>query len=102
MKKFVPSNGTEFQCFFSDYCDKCKHERYIHFPNEDRGRCEILNQVMLADNPEDSPEELQYIEGKPVCTKWEYWDWGNENDGFNEPEPEEEIDPNQLSLFEEK
>ncbi len=45
-------------------------------------------------------KKLIYDENdKPICTDWQKWDWGGDDDGWNEP-PEPPIDdPNQLMLF---
>lgn len=102
-RKYIPSNGTEGEGFMSAFCYQCIHERWIHRQDEDReeDKCDILSRAFLynVDDPE-YPEEWTYDEnGKPTCTNWQKWDWGNDRDGFNEPPEPPPYDPNQLVLF---
>jgi len=102
-RKYQPSNGTEGMIFTEQYCEQCLHEKWMHTQNDDDLKCEILSDSMVYDiNDKEYPSEWQYNEkDEPICTKWQKWDWGNnDNDGFNEP-PNNPIDddPNQLMLF---
>lgn len=97
-KKYQPSNGTEGMYFMEKFCEQCIHD---HTPTEKF--CEIIALTMCLDiNHKDYPDEWIYNESnEPICTKWKKWDWGDDDDGFNEPpdEPYEPNDPNQLMLF---
>ena len=104
-KKYQPSNGECGRNFEAKFCHQCIHERWVHRMDEDRDedKCEIYNAMIISDvMDKDYPMELTYDEnGYPTCTKWQKWDWGNDNDGFNEPpeKPYEPQDPNQLMMF---
>lgn len=99
-EKFQPSNGTEGMIFMEAFCDHCIHEKFCHTGEHGDLQCEILSNTMLYGvNDKEYPQEWQYnAEGWPVCTKWKYWDWGNDGDGFNEPPEPEPYNPNQLVL----
>lgn len=105
MRKYQPSNGTEGMIFMEEYCEQCIHERWCHFQDENKeeDKCQILSNTMIYDvRDEEYPEEWTYDENdNPICTKWQKWDWGNDNDGWNEPPepPYEPQDPNQLMMF---
>jgi hypothetical protein len=47
------------------------------------------------------PKEWVYKEGKPVCTNFVKWDWGNDGDPDDPDNPKAPPppDPNQLDLF---
>lgn len=65
-----------------DFCDK---------------QCKILNESML----EGHVKEWVYDENdKPSCTEFIKWDWGNDEDGWNEPPDNHPINdpPNQLKM----
>ena len=92
-KPFKPSNGTEGEIWMEKFCYQCIHERWSHHQNEDGGKCEILTNGLIG----EQPKEWMFSEnGWPVCTEWKFFDWGNDKDGFNEPPPPEPYDPNQL------
>ena len=101
-ESWMPSNGTEGMEFTGNFCDECLHERWSHYPDQDReeDKCKILNKSMI-DPPVD---EWQYDEeGYPHCTKWVHFDWGDEDDpnepGDDWPFKPIPTGPNQLSLF---
>ena len=102
-KRFRPHNGTEGMDFIDQYCSCCIYERWMHHQDEDKeeDKCGILTKtyVYKTTDPE-YPDEWTYDnEGKPVCTAWQHWDWGNDEDGWNEPPEDTPIDPNQLVMF---
>lgn len=105
MKKYQPSNGTEGMIFTENFCEQCLHERWCHFPDEDKDedKCEIWNNTMIYNiNDKEYPEEWIYdSDDNPTCTKWQKWDWGNDNDDRKEPPkpPYEPQDPSQLMMF---
>ena len=95
--KYQPSNGTEGMIFTDQYCMQCKHCD----PNpEGEKQCDILLRTLVHDiNDEEYPSEWTYSEKDvPVCTKWEKWNWGSEENP-TPPEEPEFIDTNQLNLF---
>lgn len=99
-KPYRPSNGTEGECFFNHYCDHCIHD------NGDDKLCDIIAASMAfdIDDPEYPKEWIYEQENErlngihPVCTKYKYWDWGNDEDGRNVPPEPIPDDPNQLVL----
>lgn len=97
-RKYQPSNGTEGMCFMENFCDQCIHDNV-----ESKKYCEIVTLTMSLDiKDKDYPKEWVYDENdKPTCTNWQKWDWGNNDDGRNDPPkpPYEPQDPNQLMLF---
>jgi len=101
-RKYRPSNGTEGECFHESYCYQCIHERWVHRQNEnkDEDKCDIWNRALLHEpNEEEYPVEWTYKNGTPVCTSFEKFDWGNDDNGYNEPPPKPEPpDPNQLCM----
>lgn len=102
-RKYQPSNGSEGMSFISAFCDNCIHERWSHHQDENReeDKCGILSRTMLhnVDDPEYPTEWTYDKDGRPLCTAWKQWNWGNEIDGYNEPPPPPvPVDPNQLSL----
>lgn len=100
-RKFRPSNGTDEMVFIDTYCYQCIHEKWIHGQNDNDKKCDILsNMYLLEIDDKDYPMELTYNkEGFPTCTEFKKWDWGNDDDGFNEPPEPDPDDPNQLMLF---
>jgi len=53
-------------------------------------------------NDKEYPIEWQYVDGKPTCTAWVKWDWGNDGDPDNPNNPKAPPpppDPRQLNLF---
>ena len=98
--KYQPSNGTEGMIFMDKFCGQCIHE---HIPTEKY--CKIVALTMGLDKKDkDYPNEWTYDEeGKPTCTKWKKWDWGDGGfggDDWNEPPPPPyDPGPNQLMLF---
>ena len=99
---FQPSNGTEGIMFCEKFCDQCLN---CH-PNPDKNpQCDILMLTMCF-YPTDKEYPKEWIfneEGWPVCTAWQKWDWGNDDDFREPPEPPcEPQDPGQLTIFTEK
>lgn len=91
-KPFQPSNGTEGMIFTEAFCECCIYE---HPHPEMKPKCDILSGSMI----EGQQPEWQYSpEGWPICTKWKHWDWGNDDDGWNEPPEPEPDDPDQLVI----
>lgn len=98
MKKYRPSNGTEGDYFMSKFCYQCIHDNPDY--NAKSPRCEIMTLTMcLSVDDKDYPKEWTYDEnGKPICTEWRKWDWGNDGDHDDRDNPKAPIpdDPNQL------
>ena len=103
MKKYKPSNGTEGEGFMGQYCYQCIHERWVHAMEEDieQDKCDILTRTMIHDiNDPEYPSEWTYDDnGKATCTKWQKWDWGDDDDRNEPPEKPIQIGPNQLGIF---
>ena len=102
-QKYRPSNGSEGMAFQEKFCESCIHEKFIHTAADGDKQCDILSRSMIYDVEDfDYPEEWIYDRhDRPTCTKFYRWDWGNVEDGLNEPD-ENEIpveDPDQLKLF---
>ena len=100
MKKYQPSNGSEGDWFCHKFCFNC-----IHCDPDPEGekQCDILYRSLCysVDEPE-YPKEWCYDEdGKPHCTDWVKWDWGNDGDPDDPDNPKAPpiIDPDQLNLF---
>lgn len=100
--KYRPSNGTEGMFFTEHFCAHCIHEKWTHTQKDGDKQCDILSNSMLYDRDDSKyPEEWTYDDkGKPTCTAWVKWDWGNDNDegGLKEPPQIPPDDPNQLCL----
>lgn len=87
--------------FMEDYCMNC-----IHCDPDPEGekQCDILCRTMVFSvNDPEYPGEWTYDDdGKPTCTEWVKWDWGNDGDP-DDPNNGRPIgpsnDPNQLGLF---
>lgn len=98
-RKYRPSNGDEGMWFTGTYCMNC-----IHCDPNPNGpkQCEILGKTLwLSVNDPEYPAEWIYDEqGKPICTAWKKWDWGNDGnpDDPNNPKAPIPEDPNQLCL----
>lgn len=61
----------------------------------------ILCKTMVYEvNDPKYPEEWTYdANGSPVCTAWQKWDWGKDDDGnWIEPAPPPIDDPRQLTM----
>ena len=102
MRKYQPSNGTEGEMFHENYCYQCIHERWVHRQDENKeeDKCDIWSAAMIYDLKDPRyPEEWTYENGQPTCTGFKKWDWGNDDDGWNEPPPPPPPeDPNQLVM----
>ncbi len=100
---FRPSNGTEGIIFHDAFCGNCIHEKFSHTQVHGDLQCEIMDNMILFEIKEEGyPVELVFSDdGWPICTNWKKWDWGNDDDGWNDPPepPYEPQDPNQLMLF---
>ena len=99
-KKYRPSNGTEGDYFMSEHCYQCIHDNPDY--NAKSPRCDIMGNAMCMDvNDKDYPIEWTYDEnGKPTCTSFKKWDWGNDGDP-NDPENPKYVapdSPNQLVM----
>lgn len=98
---YRPSNGSEGMGFTGEFCDNCVHEN----PDPDSKRkCELLSATMMLDPWEKGyPREWQYTpEGKPTCTAFVKWDWGNDGDPDDPDNPKklpDPPDPCQMDLF---
>jgi len=99
MKKYRPSNSSEFEGFAEIYCYQCLHERWHHFMEDDNeeDKCEILTKSLVND---DGVDEWVYSDhsGLPTCLKFQYhnWDNGEPDVGFKTYNI---TDENQLNLF---
>lgn len=78
--------------FIEEWCDNCIHQH----PDPDNER--QCNDILLLSLIGTQPKEWIYRNGKPVCTAFVKWDWGNDDDGWNEPPEPEPDDPNQLVM----
>jgi len=58
-KPYMPSNGTEGECFESAWCAKCQHDDY-----ENDVYCALLAKSHCG----EQPEEWIYKCGAPTCT----------------------------------
>ena len=92
-KPYRPSNGTEGEEFYCQFCYRCKHDDYFretatseaHEPGDKN--CEIWFQML------DGNQQKEWIhdwQGCPMCTAFEEYD-EDDDDG--------PIDPNQMFLF---
>jgi hypothetical protein len=99
-RKYRPSNGTEGDYFMSKFCYQCIHDNPDY--NAKEPRCEIMTLTMCLDlNDKEYPKEWCYGEdGKPKCTNFVKWDWGNDGDPNDPDNPKAPIpdDPNQLCM----
>lgn len=100
-EKYQPSNGSEGEWFTEKYCMNC-----IHCDPDPEGakQCEILCKTFVfSPADEEYPNEWTYNdEGKPVCTSWVKWDWGEDgdpDDPDNPNRPPDPPDPSQRDLF---
>ncbi len=96
-KPYTPSNGTEGTWFISKFCDNCVHQ---HPDPENPRQCyDILLKSLMGGQP---PEWVYNEEAEPVCTAFVKFDWGDEDDGWNDPDgpdsPIQPEDPNQLLI----
>lgn len=97
---FMPSNGTAGTIFCGKFCDNCIHQHPS--PDSDH-QC---NDILLLSLIGEQPKEWVYDStGRPTCTAFVRWDWGNGRDGWNDPRdpngplaPEPPSDPNQLLM----
>lgn len=104
---FRPSSGTEGMDWMEDFCFQCIHDNPYLDNNEKhwmgKRRCDLMTASMLFCPTEpEYPKEWIYKDGKPICTKFQKWDWGNDgdpDDPDNPKAPPPPPDPNQLSLF---
>jgi len=99
---WMPSNGTDGMIFNGEFCEQCIHERWIHHMEEDKDedKCEIWSRAIIG-APKPIPEWQFSDKGWPICTKWQKWDWGDDDDDNEPPENLKPISigPNQLSLW---
>lgn len=95
-KKYRPSNGTEGDYFMSEHCYQCIHDNPDY--NAKSPRCDIMGNTMCMDvNDKDYPSEWTYDEnGKPTCTSFKKWDWGNDGDP-NDPDNPKYVIPDSPS-----
>ena len=99
MSKYRPSNGTEGMWFADKFCANCIHDNPDYEAKEPR--CEILTLTMCFDvTDKEYPKEWCYEDGKPTCTKFKKWDWGNDGDPNDPDNPKAPIpiSPNQLVI----
>lgn len=86
--------------FTDHYCANCIHEKWMHTQKESDKKCEILSNSMIF-SPWEPGYPKEWVEdegGRAECTEFVKWDWGNDEDGWNEPPPTPP-DPNQTDLF---
>lgn len=97
---YRPSNGTEGECFIYYHCRQCIHD---HPDMMHPKKCLILTSTMCFDPTDpEYPKEWIYKDGKPTCTNYVKWDWGNDGDPDDPDNPKATPpppDPNQLHLF---
>ena len=103
--RFFPSNGTEGMAFIENFCAHCIHEKYMH---DGAGmKCEILDNSFLHDRPclnkDLKFDGWEWFQNENFydwqCRQYKHWDWGNDEDGWNEPPEYIPDDPNQLVMF---
>jgi len=100
MKPYQPSNGTEGSYFMEDFCFHC-----IHCDPDPEGekQCEILCDTMVFNiGDKEYPKEWIYDSlGKPTCTAYVNWNWGEDGDPDDPDNPKAPIvpDPNQKDMF---
>lgn len=99
--KYQPSNGSEGDWFTGKFCWQC-----IHCDPDPEGakQCDILCKSLVFDTKdEEYPSEWTYDDnGKPTCTAWQKWDWGNDGDPDDEDNPKAPPalpDPDQMNMF---
>lgn len=61
IKKYRPSNGTEGECFYYEFCFKCQKHLSCRIPEK--------TQDYLVDHPK-YPSAWQYKNDIPVCIKF--------------------------------
>lgn len=97
---YIPSNGTEGMGFTENFCEQCIHQNPD--PNSPK-QCELLlASLFYYPTDPEFPKEWIYKDGKPTCTKFVKWDWGNDgdpDDRDNPKAPPPPPDPNQLDMF---
>lgn len=97
-KKYQPSSGSEGVWFCGKFCDHCLNQ---HPDPDNPKQCMILCHTMVYNvKDKEYPEEWIYDENdNPVCTAWQKWDWGRDDDGnWIEPPVAPPDDPNQLCM----
>lgn len=63
----MPSNGSEGEYFYAQWCARCVREPYARDENA-KGRCPILTRAQLD---RDAPEWIKDDDGaNPRCTKF--------------------------------
>lgn len=84
-ESFQPSNGTDGMMFTDEFCCNCIHQ---HPDPDHEKQCMILMRTLVYYTTDPQyPKEWRFnAEGWPVCTAWQKWDWGNEDDGWNDPD----------------
>jgi len=101
-KKYCPSNGTEGEMFFSEFCYQCIHEKFSHTQKHGDKQCDIMsNSLLYYPSEEGFPKEWIYDENnRPTCTAFKKWDWGNDGDPDDPGNPKYSPpdDPNQLCM----
>lgn len=101
-KSFMPSNGTEGDCFTSAFCDRCINEKFTHTQKHGDAQCDIYSRSIIywyTDDPRYPSEWKFNADGWPICEAWIKWDWGRDDDGnWNDPPKPEPEDPNQLVM----
>ena len=96
IKLYRPSNGCEGDWFEHEHCMQC-----IHTDPDPTGekQCHVWGLAVCTDTTDkEYPTEWRYVNDKPTCTKLQKWDWGNDDDGRNEPPTPEPEDPMQLLM----
>ena len=68
-QSYQPSNGTEGECFTSEFCDRCRHMPEDTLAN-DQGYCSILMNAMIYEIKDaEYPKEWVYdAAGYGKCT----------------------------------
>lgn len=80
---YMPSNATEFDCFYSRWCHKCAND------DPDVGdNCEIIGNAMFC----EQPTEWTYRQGQAHCSAFVPFEAGSH------PKPEPRC-PHTLELF---
>lgn len=96
-ERYMPSNGTEGMSFEEDHCMQC-----INCDPNPSGKKQCKIWFNAINSWPQGIAQWIYRDGKPTCTNFVKWDWGNDgdpDDPDNPKAPPPPLDPNQLSLF---
>lgn len=96
---YEPSNGTEFDSFSAQFCNKCAK---MPIDSNAKHQCMILGRMFMHDKSDkEYPNQMRYVDGKPACTAFVSREEANKKRRANKrsrpkPKPKDELT---LSLF---